>query len=59
MEMNGQAIGAQPLAEAGLRRLASEAAGPRPGAVGAAAAAQAETLGIAPRRDEAARARRP
>ena len=31
--MNGKAIGAQPLAEAGLRDLPSEYFGPRPGGV--------------------------
>ena len=39
--MNGQAIGAQPLAFAGLRQLTTEAVGPRPGGVRADRAAAA------------------
>lgn len=45
--MLGQAIGAQPIAEAQLRRLATEQIGPRPGGVRReeqAAAADARTV---------------
>jgi len=56
--MGGEAIGAQAIGDAGLRRLASEREGPRPGGTpaGTAAGERRETRAA---QEQAARATRP